>query len=59
MIGHGQQQRCGRDEAARLGRELLLHGVTTRAPAEDRRVEEGVVVLRHLESRLAAVQQSR
>lgn len=44
VIGHGEQQRCG--EAAR--HELLVHGVATRAPAEDRRVEEGVVVLRHL-----------
>lgn len=49
MIGHGQQQRCGRDEAARLGHQLLVHGVTARASAEDRRVEERVVVLRHLE----------
>lgn len=44
VIGHGEQQRCG--EAAR--HELLVHGVATRAPAKDRRVEEGVVVLRHL-----------
>lgn len=48
MIGHGQQQRCGRDEALRLRHELLLHRVATRASPEDRRVEEAVVVLRHL-----------
>lgn len=48
VIGHGQQQRCGRDEALRLRYELPLHRVATRASPEDRRVEETVVVLWHL-----------
>lgn len=59
VIGYGQQQRCGRDEALRLRHELLLHRIATRASPEDRRVEETVVVLWHLFRKLAPLYGSR
>ena len=47
--GHGQQQRRGRQLEGRpgLAHRLLLDAVAARAPPEDRRVQEGLVVLRH------------
>jgi hypothetical protein len=48
VIGHGEQQGCGRDvKRPGLWQKLPVQRVAARSPPKYRRVEKAVVVLRH------------